>query len=57
MEFKTKQQATLPANMIAGDTWYLKINQAFFNEKFKYFVSLTEKEEYAETLIVEKKYQ
>lgn len=41
--------------MIADDTFYLKINQAFFKEKFAGLVAMAE-EKYPDSLKIEKKY-
>lgn len=55
MEVKAKQNDSLPANILVGTTFYIKVSQSFFNDKFKYMVSLFE-EKFPEAK-VEKKYQ
>ncbi|CDW75335.1 UNKNOWN [Stylonychia lemnae] len=55
VEFKTRSQVGLPANMICQDKLYLKINKAIFDEKHKYFITLAE-QTYPETMKVEKIY-
>lgn len=35
MEVKAKHNDSLPANILVGTTFYIKVSQSFFNEKFK----------------------
>lgn len=55
LEVKTKQQHTMPANMICGDTFFIKITKAIFDEKYKAMQQMQETR-YPDSLKVDKKY-
>lgn len=55
LEVRTKQQHTMPANMLCGDSFFIKITKAIFDEKFKLLQQVQENK-YPDTLKVEKKY-
>ena len=55
LEVKSRQQHTLPANMLCGDTFYLKVSKQIMDEKLKLLQQVQENK-YPESLKVEKKY-
>lgn len=42
LEIKAKQSKSLPANILCGETFYIKVNQQIFNEKIKVFQTISE---------------
>ena len=42
MEIKARQTKSLPANMLCDDTFFIKVTQALFADKFKTLVQLAE---------------